>query len=1317
MKRTWVRWLKWIPVGLTATVALIVLIALTTEIGVAIAWSLARDRLPAGVQIDDVQGRLVGPLTVTGVNVETEAMSLRVDRAVLDWRASRLLMAQVQIAELAVDGVDIVLRPTDSPPPPETDEPPSLDFRAPITLVIEQAGLSDFSLKTAPDAEPLIVESLELAGVWDRNSLQVSELDVRSPLTGHLSASTLVLLERGGLRVQSLKLAEVDAALEARLSGHFHRAFGRYAVKLTGDWTALRWPLQGDPMLRSPRGSIDVAGTLPELAGELQAQLRSRGDTVSVAASGGLEDERVDVTLSWDALAWPLEESAGPVQVRVDGGQLTGKGPVNAVRVRGGTRVIPTEFKPIRIDLEGIASTERVELKPLRIGVAGSETSLTGGLRWQPALAADLQLVTRTLDPSALSEQLSQWPGQIAANAALEVRTVDDTIQVRIPRLHAEGSLREQPLQVDAAATASPDAVRVRQLQLRALGGSITGEADLSLRQQLAGSATLTARDLDPSLLLEQWPGEIDADVTLQLAGTRASPIVRVPTLTVDGRLRERPLRLDAALRYANDTADIERLTLASGQSELHVDGQASASSLAVDWDISSPDLADFYPGLTGSLKADGRVEGPVRTPRVIASLRGESLGYQRYSLAGIDAEADINLADGSTLLLEARVADAQIEATGIRTLVLETRGSADDLTLELETQTTEGDLTLGLSGQVDLDSLAWTGDLTRLIIDPVDFPPWTLESPTPVSFHAPDWSVGDACLAAEPNVKRRPSMSRRRSRLCLRAGSDDQGLSAQTDIEFFDLAYLTPLLPPATRLSGSLSGNATYSRGEGREAVTADLRTSAIELAGTRSPDDPLDVAFAPGELTIANEGEQTILTVRLPLEDEPAAGLALDATLQGQGPLVERPLEGRLTAELTNLDFVALILDALTDVTGRFDADMRLAGRLGAPEIGGEMHLRNAAASVDVAGVDLREINVAVTGNPAESLQVQASARSGDGEIRARARARLGETRQLDAKVEGDRFLAFNTEDARVTVSPDLNFALVDRKANLQGTLRIPSADITPQRRESETLVRASEDEVIVGPRAEEDAGDPIELTATVDVVLGEQVRFDGFGLTSRIEGQITARDRPGNQTTATGELRLVEGAYKAYGQNLDIRRGRLIFAGGPITEPGLDVKASRYPTEDIEVGVRVRGPLSQPEFELYSDPGMQQQEQLSYLVLGRSLDRKSGATGTEQAALANAALALGLKGGGFLADTLQDKVGLDEISIGAQAGESNDQASLVLGKYLSPKLYVSYGVALFKPGQSFRLRYLLSDKWTFKTETGTQTGGDLIYTIERE
>lgn len=76
---------------------MLLLLAFCTELGVTVAWSLVRDRLPPTIQVESVDGRFIGPLTVTGVTVESEGMRLQVDHARLDWRASRLLMAQVQI--------------------------------------------------------------------------------------------------------------------------------------------------------------------------------------------------------------------------------------------------------------------------------------------------------------------------------------------------------------------------------------------------------------------------------------------------------------------------------------------------------------------------------------------------------------------------------------------------------------------------------------------------------------------------------------------------------------------------------------------------------------------------------------------------------------------------------------------------------------------------------------------------------------------------------------------------------------------------------------------------------------------------------------------------------------------------------------------------------------------------------------------------------------------------------------------------------------------------------------------------------------------
>jgi translocation and assembly module TamB len=99
-----------------------------------------------------------------------------------------------------------------------------------------------------------------------------------------------------------------------------------------------------------------------------------------------------------------------------------------------------------------------------------------------------------------------------------------------------------------------------------------------------------------------------------------------------------------------------------------------------------------------------------------------------------------------------------------------------------------------------------------------------------------------------------------------------------------------------------------------------------------------------------------------------------------------------------------------------------------------------------------------------------------------------------------------------------------------------------------------------------------------------------------------------------------------------------------------------------------------------------------------------------------LANAALSLGLSGTDFLAQSLRGGLRLDEISIGSEPGEDAQLAKFTVGKYLSPKLYVSYGVGLFQPGHVFKLLYDLGHGFKVSTESGVQTGGDLLYSVER-
>ena len=229
-----------------------------------------------------------------------------------------------------------------------------------------------------------------------------------------------------------------------------------------------------------------------------------------------------------------------------------------------------------------------------------------------------------------------------------------------------------------------------------------------------------------------------------------------------------------------------------------------------------------------------------------------------------------------------------------------------------------------------------------------------------------------------------------------------------------------------------------------------------------------------------------------------------------------------------------------------------------------------------------------------------------------------------------------------------------------------------------------------------------------------LGDEVSVDAFGLKTRLVGAITATEAPGKETTAKGELEIKDGTFKAYGQNLQIQEGRILFAGGPISQPGFDLKAVRNITSEIQVGVQARGAVNKPQFSLFSNPAMTETEQLSYLVLGRPLAASSP---SENSAMRRAAMALGVAGGQLLTDKFGSKLGVDQIEIGSELRETGEQASLVVGKYLSPKLFVSYGIGLFEPVSTLRLNYSISKNLKLVTEsTESKSAGDVVFTFER-
>ncbi len=65
-----------------------------------------------------------------------------------------------------------------------------------------------------------------------------------------------------------------------------------------------------------------------------------------------------------------------------------------------------------------------------------------------------------------------------------------------------------------------------------------------------------------------------------------------------------------------------------------------------------------------------------------------------------------------------------------------------------------------------------------------------------------------------------------------------------------------------------------------------------------------------------------------------------------------------------------------------------------------------------------------------------------------------------------------------------------------------------------------------------------------------------------------------------------------------------------------------------------------------------------------------------------------------------------------------QSVENTSVVLGKYLTPQLYINYSIGLLVPINIFRVRYSLNKQWSLQAENSSlSTGLDLLYSIERK
>ena len=1251
-----------IALGLIAWVA-------TTRSGLSFAWGQIGPRLPDGIEIASVEGRLIGPLEVRGVTYETDTMKVAVNAVDLDWTASALLSATVHVRNLAVRGVDYEVTKVVEKPEPEPEEPSepfslpdAIDL--PATVQIDRVALDDISATIAPEAEPFVVDRVRLANArldgaqWRIESLTghgpLFDIDAQARLTPRGGYATNLTLN-AALRLPDLAPIKADAEITGDLADlllHVQVA-APYNVALDGYVTdALDKPAV-DAMLKLDDTQLQA----------IRKNLPDAGFSATIGAKGPLDD--LGVNLDVDADTADYGRAALTAALRYSG---------DAVAIERLTLSSPD--MPGKLGAEGQVALAEGNAMDLSVDWSDLQWPLSG----KPAYRSEKGTVR-------LTGQMSDY--KLDTNLAWQV--VGQT----------EGKL-------SLVGSGSTEAFELAKLNISGGPGDIRGNASVRWAPALDVTAHLEGKGINPGAVVADVPGDFDlvADVRARQDGETIT--ADVDKLTANGQLRGQPLRLDVKAQYLGDHLLVDNFDLVSGATHATISGRFGwTPDAALDgrWTIDSSDLSTAWPTLAGTLKSEGTVKGRVSAPDVDATLvaRNIAVDDNRVERADLDARVDWSGNSRSKVTLDVAGVNAGGQVIDSVALRMDGTPGAHNIALDLDSEIAQADV--GLDGALDKQTMNWRYTLNQLKAAYGELAPWTLASAASGAVSASAQSIENACLTSGG------------ARVCLRGSHDGKASAAHIELSDFAYDYAKNYFPEGLDIDGSISGTVDARLpASGAPEVDANLNTSAGSVSVTQ-PDDRVVriVDMDPGSirLRMANSGLEG--NVDLPLAQ--TGGISANvAVAPGSAPLTERALEGTVSLDIKRLSVLEELSPEVDTFDGRIAGSLNLGGTLARPRVRGDIALNASKVVLVTPGLTLSDLRLAATGR-GDAIDIDASAKSGGGTLNANGAIALNDDGQnVDLAIKGERFQVVNIPDATAYVSPDLKVAVTPSRVDVSGSVTIPEASITPRDLPAAGVDTVSGDQVIVTGDDNNAAAQAVSraIHADVRVALGDQVRIEGFGLKASLVGDLRVVQQPGDVTTGTGEIRIKDGSYRAYGQNLDIQEGRILFAGGPVSEPGLDVRAARYPAEDVTVGVQVRGSVRSPKLTLFSEPGMSQSEQLSWLLLGRPL---GGANSQQSSLVARAALALGNSRANQALESVGDKLGVDDIGIGSGAGESSDEAAFTVGKYLSPKLYVSYGIGLFNPVSTLSLRYTLSSRWRLETQSsGAATGGDLIYSIDR-
>ena len=1119
------------------------------------------------------------------------------------------------------------------------------------------------------------------------------ELPLSFELPNAHVARLVIDLGKGPLDLTNVKLAYSGGATRHTVHALALHAF-EHAITLRGEISARApFELHGVATAKSAdapqtTAEIDAKGNLSALALEVRAESADarvsgivRLEPYAELPLAGVNADIAQLDLNAFVKTLPRTAIAGTLA-------LDRKGPV----LLGPVALVNRAHGPYD---QGRLPVAALELNVRDVSLAGSRFALTANLGPGGLLSgtgavrestAELTLDAKNLDLAALHTRMRKT--RLAGRAQLSLTRERQSI---------DAALAQDDIKAAFVAQHMNGRIEVRQLRALARGGEAKGSGEMSLAGRKAFAVDLAFERFDPAAWGRFPAGSING--TLGAKGAVSGPAADVRLAIRDSRWLDAPLAAQGLLSIAGERLRHADVDATLGGNRIVAQGAFGAPRDSLALRIDAPKLGVLDARLQGAIRGTARVGGTWRAPNARFDLTAAELVYKGYGRARALEARGLVGSDAAGPL------DVEASARG-----LETQGwQLDTARLRIEgTRLAHSAIVAARGERIDLRARArggyrarggWTGTLEELVNS----------GEAAVSLTAPvAVSVGPRRVHTGPFELRITG-----GRLHVSALTYDGG-RLSTAGSFKDVP-----VRPFVVLAGGPSAAAGTLRLNGQWAIESTPRLTGSVSITHESGDLALgaDRAFRPGlqalavNATFGAQGAKIQADLRSAIATASAQGtVTADArTALGYGGASRIALTANV--DVARLAPFATFIDTTMLLDGRVQAKLDVTGTLTNPQITGPVAGERIALALPAEGIELKDGTLKAVLTQRE-LRVDAfSIRGGEGVFFAQGT--LARTGFDEASVDwrAERFQVLARPDRRLIVTGKGNAALRAGKLAFTGALRANEGLFELAATSLPTL---GDDVVIVGPETRDretlpPASGRKATRATVDmrIDLGNNVHLRGRGLDVWLSGELRVTTNAQGQLRAAGTVDARRGTFVAYGQRLEIERGRLFF-NGPVTDPGLDIVALRK-RQAVEAGVAVSGTMRRPLVRVVSNPPLPEGEALSWLVLGRAPDQAGAG---QLAALPLATSALMGRASGAVARRLKlDDVGLRSGTAGSATAA---QQFLTLGKRLTERLYLAFEQSLGGTENLLRLEYSLTQRIALRAQAGTTSSAGIFYRL---